>query len=282
MVGIHPLYTKYQKLTHDRDIDAEDYAAQEKRILREALMGLKEDQHADLDCIVGTIGVNHGDAYNITTKTALSHLARALKGGSRDAGMTLAAALRGQIAAVPDEALNSAKALEILTSLANARHVPAHYELSSFYLDQVLAAQQAGEDVPQEWYDLCYKNAQLSADAKQCSGYNMLGNLHLTGFGPNVKQNLREAFLRFEDSINMYTKTMEEEPFLADSKFNLGLYYYDALAGTQRDRIKGLGLITDAADLGHAYAAEWIEENNTKLGKEGLMIGASADILGEN
>lgn len=264
----HPLLHSYKQLTNDRTVTVEAFYLRQKELLKQALADLKQNHHADLDYLVGWIALYEGDKYSIPFKNAFGHLNRSYKNGNEAAGIMLSDALKGAIAGVPEEMINQDKALEILETLGSSGSVRGAYGLALFYLDKINFTIEGGGYAPEDWFDLCYKNASIAADAGFLGGLNLLGQFHAYGFGSKIIANPKEGMMFLQKAVDL-KGTQEDEGFLSDALFTLGGFYYDGF-GVARDRKKGLALINDSADLGNIYAQDWLIQNQESLAIEGM------------
>jgi hypothetical protein len=259
-----------------RALSQEDFYKLQKDTLQDASALLKTGPVAEADYLIGFIGVTDGDKFGVPAQNAVAHLKRGYKNGQPESGIQLSFVCFGQYPSAPEQFRSKKDGVVILNELGKAGYVHARYELGNFYIQQIMASNNEGKYVPEEWFNRAQKHAQAAADENYSGGHLLLGFMNQYGFSLTMPQNTAAAFIHYTKAFELVGPHYLEIDLRAYVNFNLGGMYFNG-EGTARDRRKGLILMTEAADLGNGMAQEWLTANAGLLAKEGLTLENTGD-----
>ena len=255
----------------------EDFAKLQKSLFLECIQSLKTAPTPEADCLIGMIGLSDGDKYNFPTQNAIAHLKRAYEKGFLKAGIHLTSAYLGAYEFVPEQFKSKNAAVALLKEMAEKNYAPAMSDLSLFYMNSIMEANEQNGIAPDDWFNLSEKYAQEAADLGYSGGYKMLGIMNYFGFGYNTPQNLPLALEYYKKTLDSNAGGLFEYNHIMDAKYNIGCMYYNG-EGVTRDRRKGLSYIREAADMNHQDAIYWLSQNQNTLQKEGLLGDGDPEI----
>lgn len=261
------LYEEIENASGSDEGKIKDCEKLRKKIIKSA----ETDGDADAQKWLGW-AIARGDfGFEIEVEKGMEYLQKSADQGHALALSYLADIYCGQVDVLQPKDFRFSRAYQMYKKGSDKGNGYADYQLARMYFEG------QGEVVD---FTRAQIYAQQSVDRGSPHGLFIKGQMHFSGRA--LKKDEHKAFDMFNKAMNSINFSTERERTLqAALYFWLGKCYFEG-KGTEQDRIKGYGLIEQAASGGNKDAEDWIdEERNVRTIDMNTMVNGGPSPFGE-